>query len=1044
MRVKRHSIAALTLLAVVAWGALLWGYAAIRINQQLALAHEQVSAAFQALMTGYAEFADTAMSWLLSDADVELLMQRTTEGDVVARGLLYRQWAPTYELLQTKDVRQLHFIDRNGNSQLRMHAPHRSGDNLLSVRPMIRRALERQEALSGFENGRIFSGFRFIRPVSAGAKPLGVVEIGLSFAAFRRLLEADLGTGTVVRFLLRRDDLERTTQNFEGEDVSTLLDSLYMPALGGQAFVSENVANPLFGRPQRHLPGYAAALEQALGAVPAVRAAMADGRAMKRAICLGPLECYRTDLVPIRTSANDAVAYLLVYARMTDLQRQVVQLLSVFGTGVVVLIGTVMLWTNYRRTRLQLAAISQHAGKGIYVIDARGTIIYANPATSAILGYDNSELVRHNAHQLFHHESAGGVVHSLAKCPIRQVTDTGQVFHGGSEVFRHKDGDLIPVEVTASPIVEHGEIVSVVTVFDDIRRRLAAQATMLESSAAFEQTVEGLMITDANQVITRVNTAFTKATGYTAADAVGRTPRLLSSGEHSREFYATMHRQLEKQGVWQGEIRNRRKNGEVYPEWLSISVVRDDRQRVTSYVAVFRDISDVKEKERRLEHLAHYDALTDLPNRSLLKELLQHAVERSRRRHRRLCLMFMDIDRFKQVNDSLGHEVGDDLLRQVVDRLTVSLRNVDTLARWGGDEFVVILDDMEQVEHSNSVAQKLIGALREPFHFDGHEVFVGASIGMANFPEDGDTGDKLLRAADAAMYQAKAAGGNTYRQHSAGDHDDPSEQLRIEAELRHALKDDEMELYYQPKLNLHSGEVESVEALVRWNHPQRGVLTPNLFLPAVEKARMGRELGDWVMAAAMRQLAAWSASGLDLAVCINVDGCVLGQEGFAAQVRAGLQAHGIKADRFGIEITETAISQQPDHVVADLKALMHMGVGLSIDDFGTGHSSLTRLKMLPFRALKIDRSFVRDMLVDRSDRAIVRATIALAHELDLKVVAEGVETEAQLTALGQMGCDSIQGYLFARPMPAKALAAFLADRPQVVGEQIASVRSVPA
>jgi diguanylate cyclase (GGDEF)-like protein/PAS domain S-box-containing protein len=1032
MRLCNLRIAIVTLSALLLLGLALYGSLKLQLDREAELAHARLSTSHQSLLAGYQEFADVAVDWLLSDPQSLTLMLRMIEGDRKARGLLYRKWAPLFESLRGKHVRQLQFIDATGRSQLRMHAPHQSGDQLLAIRPLISHVLENGEKASGFENGSIFSGFRFMYPVKQQDEVIGALGLGLSFAAFRRQLEKDSSDGTVLRFLLSMEDLRRTTRNFEGASVDALLKSLYMPALGSNEFVTENLANPLFDSPDHILPAYAWHLEARIGRDRTIRRQMQAGDGGAHLICTNWQNCFYVTLLPVQNHAANTVAYILGYTPVPEMGNRVWHKVTLFLGGGAAAVLMAVLFSQGRRTRRHMQAIGKHVGKGIYVINQVGTITYANPAASAILGYSLDDLLHRQAHELFHSETEDHQPLASHNCPIRQVTESGEVYRSANEIFIHEDGSRIPVEVTASPVVEYGNVTSVVTVFDDIRVRLADQARLTESSAAFDQTVEGVMITDRDYVITRVNRAFTEVTGYSEDDVLGKTPAVLSSGRHSPAFYTEMYRQLDEDGVWQGEIINRRKNGECFPEWLSISMIRDAKGATTSYVAVFRDISEIKEKEDRLAHLARHDPLTGALNRNVLKDRLSHALERNRRRKRQVWVFLLDIDRFKQINDSLGHDIGDELLCETTLRFRNLLREDDTLARLGGDEFVLVFEDREARDHPGTVAEKLIAAMSAPFHLGGHELFVGVSIGVAIHPGDGNDNDTLLRNADAAMYMAKRAGGNNWRRFHDDKHNDPVERIRFESELRHAIENDELVLHYQPKLDLSRRTFTAVEALVRWEHPTEGLLAPFRFLPAAEDAKMMWELGNRVLRMAIRQLAEWHERGIEISVCINVDGYSVGRHDFFDTVKATLEEFDVDPAWLGIEITETTIAVQSDRVVSDLSRLAGMGVSLSIDDFGTGQSSLTRLKTLPFQVLKVDASFVRDMLEDHSDRIIVGATIALAHELNLTVVAEGVEKQEQLDALEKLGCDAIQGYLFAKPMPAAEIEQ-LRQRPVLRG-----------
>ena len=1002
-------------------------------EQRLEVNYAQIEAAYAGVSMGYKEFADVISGWILGDPEVINLLHQIQEGNDVARGLLYRHIFPLYDSLRTKHVRQLQFFAPDGKSILRMHAPERSDDDLSQIRPLMMRAMATRKATAGFENGRLMSGFRYCFPITDGDSLLGGVEVSLSFTAIQRLVEREVGNTATVRFLLERNGLMRAISD-DLQDSEPLFDSLYLASAVHPKYVTENFDNPLFEEPVVDLPSHTAEVESQIGNDRRITAAMNNGEAFARHLCNGLTECFFVNGLPIRNDRNQAAGYILTYSPDEQYLERSFTVLSAFGLAILLLVAATLLGVRLQLTRRRLTTLSEHVGKGIYVLDRKGNISYTNPAASALLGYSQDEFMGQDAHDLFH-VSSGGVAVAAHACPIRCVTERGEVFQGDQEVFRSKDGTYINVEVTASPIIEAGETVAVVTVFSDIRDRLTREQQLRQTDAAVQAAVEGVLITDTQGKIVAVNPAFTRLTGYAESEVIGRKPSLLSSGRHSSEFYAGMWRDLLEEGIWQGEILNRRKNGSVYPQWLSISAIRDIDGQATSYVGVFNDISDLKEKEDRLFYLAHFDSLTGLPNRRLLRDRLEHAMARADREGSVLGVLFVDLDRFKQVNDSLGHEAGDQLICQAAERIGDGLRHEDTLARQGGDEFVILLEGLADSQTTSTVAMKLIEAIKPSFRLRGFEdqfVVVGASIGIAMYPRDGQDASTLLRRADAAMYVAKSAGGNTWQHSNEDSAVFAEERLQLESELRHALDNDELVLHYQPKVNLSKNMVEAVEALIRWEHPTRGLLGPDKFLPLAKESGLIVEIGNWVMQRAVRQIVSWENIGIThIRVYLNIDGSQLARNTYPGKLLATLRSAGIPPNSLGIEVTETAMMGRADGNIAALKMLREHGIALSIDDFGTGHSSLNRLKRLPIDTLKIDRSFIRDMVDDPSDQAIVRATVALAQELGLHTVAEGVETEAQLAMLREMGCTSIQGYLVARPMPASELPGWLADKPTI-------------
>ncbi len=559
-----------------------------------------------------------------------------------------------------------------------------------------------------------------------------------------------------------------------------------------------------------------------------------------------------------------------------------------------------------------------------------------------------------------------------------------------------------------------------------VLRRQRLEQRLLLASTAFEHMDEGVMITDARQRIVEVNQAFTRITGYEANEAIGQTPRILRSGHHSPAFYRAFWEELERTGQWRGEVWNRRKNGEIYPQLLSVKAVHDEHGELTHYVAIFSDASHIKSSEKRLWELAHHDELTGLPNRVFFRESLDRAVERTKRRGGRLAVLFLDLDRFKNVNDSLGHHAGDSLLKQAAERLRRCLRSADLVARLGGDEFVVLVDPCHEAEAAEGVARKILEAFRLPFELEGQCFVTTTSIGISHYPDHGTDGATLLQHADAAMYEAKKHGRNRAESYQPRMTATVCTRIAMEAELRQALERGQFVLHYQPIYDARNLRPVGMEALVRWQHPSRGLIPPAAFIPLAEEIGLIHELGYWVTETACRQGAAWRAAGLgDFVLCVNVSPSQI-QGGCAGKLQSLLEHTGFPAARLELEITESLIMEHGSAAGGDLRAIRETGVRLAMDDFGTGFSSMAQLKNLPIDTLKIDRSFIRDLPENPSVAAIVEAIVALGHALQLTVTAEGVEHAEQEDFLRRHGCDFLQGYRFARPQPPEAIAPLFA------------------
>ncbi|MDO8934040.1 MAG: EAL domain-containing protein [Rhodocyclaceae bacterium] len=557
-----------------------------------------------------------------------------------------------------------------------------------------------------------------------------------------------------------------------------------------------------------------------------------------------------------------------------------------------------------------------------------------------------------------------------------------------------------------------------VTAKDTALIQVRAHADALELAAGvFAHTFEGIMITDANNRILSVNPAFTTITGYTQEEAVGQTPRLLRSHHQDEAFYRDMWASLSGSGEWVGELWNRRKNGEAYLQWTSITTITDAAGKPYRRISVMTDITEARRKDEHIRHLAYHDALTNLPNRMLLQNRLEHAIKTAEREAAQIAVLFIDLDRFKVINDSLGHFVGDKLLLEAARRLTEAVRVSDTVSRQGGDEFVILaaIGDITDVV---LIAEKITASIGAPFDIEGQILHVGASIGISVYPQDGADASTLLRNADVAMYAAKEAGRRTFRFFDNAMNARARHRLHLEAALRRAVANDEFELFYQPKVCLSDSCYCGMEALIRWRDPELGLISPLNFIPLAEEIGLIGTIGDWVLDTACSQRRRWLDAGrIAGPVAINVSARQLDDPQFADKVQATLRHHGLEAQFLQLEVTESTVMNKPEQAIAALAKLAALGVTIAVDDFGTGYSSFSYLKRLPIHLLKVDRSFVSDIGTSREDEEIVTAIIQVAKALKLQVVAEGVETQGQADFLRQQGCHYAQGYLYARPLP---------------------------
>lgn len=594
--------------------------------------------------------------------------------------------------------------------------------------------------------------------------------------------------------------------------------------------------------------------------------------------------------------------------------------------------------------------------------------------------------------------------------------------------FNNLNGKRRYLIFDANPIYdEHGALVAVLENLADVTEIKLAEEKLKLTAQVFSNTAEAILITDAQNRIMMTNPAFTTLTGYTEAEVRGKNPNILSSGEHDLFFYEEMRTSLAERGFWQGELWDKRKNGEVYPKWASLSTIRDDDGDVTHHIAIFSDISERKKAQEHIEFLAHHDVLTMLPNRFLMLDHAQLAIAQAERDGIKTGLMFLDLDHFKQINDTLGHQTGDRLLQEIAGRLKECVRDTDTISRLGGDEFLVLLPGVKDPNDIATVAQKILEALQLPFDIDLHRLSTSFSIGIAVYPDDGRDFEKLLQHADTAMYHAKEHGRNNYQFFNQSMTQYAMERLDLQNRLRQAIDQDQFRLHYQPQLELHSGNIIGCEALLRWETPE-GFISPAKFIPVAEESGLIMEIDAWVVEEAARQAKAWQVAGAPLVVAVNISAMQFKRGDILHLVTSALHRHELDPALLEIELTESVLIQDTKHIRDALLKLKTLGVKLSIDDYGTGYSNLSYLRMLDVDKLKIDQSFIKNMMENDNDAVIVRSTVDLSHNLGLKVIAEGVETQATLDLLHRLECDESQGYHLGRPMPPDELENFLRTR----------------
>ena len=655
-------------------------------------------------------------------------------------------------------------------------------------------------------------------------------------------------------------------------------------------------------------------------------------------------------------------------------------------------------------------------------LDVAGNILDVNDAWLELLGRTRDEVCGR-----FIGDFMSEVSLMTLNDEFPRFRQTGQV-DGALFRFMHRDGSARLLMLNGRIARDQdGNFVRTHCILTNLTERLQSEEQLRLAATVFEQSAEGIIITDAGFRILMVNRAFSQITGYSAAEALGRNPRMLSSGHHEDDFYRSLWSAVHTNGHWSGEMWNRRKAGGIYPDQLSIKQVLDDDGKVSHYVVIFSDLSEHKANEAHIQYLAHFDALTGLPNRSLLADRVGQALSRVERKGEPLALVFLDLDRFKNVNDSLGHRIGDELLIQVAQRLQSVLRDEDTVSRLGGDEFILVLPGTG-ADGASHVAEKVLKSLSHPYRIEQHELTITPSLGIAMYPTDGDSYEALSMCADAAMYRAKQGGRHTFRFFTREMQERSERTLQLENALRRALELDQLQLHYQPQIALDQQRVIGAEALLRWRHPELGQISPGDFIPVAEDSGLILPIGEWVLRTAARQMKSWIDGGMaPLVIAVNLSAVQFRQARLPEWVSQILDEVGLPPHCLELELTEGVAMENPLAAIAVINDLHERGIRLAIDDFGTGYSSLSYLKRFKVSRLKIDQSFVRDIARDPEDEAIVEAIIGLSKSLGLQTIAEGVETAEQLAFLRAKGCHEAQGYYFAKPLPAADFEAFVRD-----------------
>ncbi|MGE5467947.1 MAG: EAL domain-containing protein [Ignavibacteria bacterium] len=723
----------------------------------------------------------------------------------------------------------------------------------------------------------------------------------------------------------------------------------------------------------------------------------------------------------------DAAAYLDAIHEIPRFSRERVRQIMGMIVDLASYLSSLSLSTlRLTESRSQMEALLQALPDPVWVKDRDGVFVTCNRAFERMLGATAAEIVGKTDHDFLSAELADFFRQKdrEAMADTQPRVNEEWLTHAGSRQ------QVLLETIKTSLSGPAGTPIGVLGIARDITERKRVEEHLHLMSRVFSNSGEAIVITDAENRVLAVNRQFTNLTGYGPEEVVGKDPRILSAGNTPPETYQEMWAALAKNDYWQGELWDRRKTGEAYPKRLAISVVRDADGNVLNYIGSFEDITDQKAAEDRIRFLAHHDALTGLPNRLSLNERLEQSMAFARRFQQSLAIMLIDLDNFKSINDTLGHSAGDQLLVQVAQRLLGAVRGSDIVARLGGDEFVLVLTGIEGDAYATEIAGKLVGRVSEPYAIDGKEVRTSPSVGICFYPRDAIETSDLIKNADIAMYHAKASGRSNFQFFAEEMKVEVTRRVTIENELDRAIEEGQFVLHYQPQVVADTGQVVGMEALIRWQHPARGLVFPNDFIPVTEETRLILPLGKWVLEEACRQLAAWHRAGFSgLHISVNLSALQFQDRHLPTLVKNALEQNALAARCLHLEITESMAMRKPEESMAMMKALTDIGVKLVMDDFGTGYSSLAYLKLFPLDIIKIDRSFVKDIEHDENDAAICEITMLLAQKLGMQVVAEGVETPGQLEFLSDIGCHWIQGYIFGRPVDGDSATAVLHASP---------------
>jgi diguanylate cyclase (GGDEF)-like protein/PAS domain S-box-containing protein len=928
------------------------------------------------------------------------------------RSELLNRYQNTFSRLTGKGVRTLQFVLPNGHSLLRFSKPDLPEQDLLATRPMLRQVLAGYPQSSQFENDPLCPCYFFAFPITSGGRIIGAVDFGVPFEAIRNAMHQSLGSNAHFELLLNRVAFAES-RPLHGQTSATPdnfgIHPDYLIINGEDSNLTDTTLTQV---------------KHQLRTNPQIQSAITRGTDLSREICLSGKTCYAVNLNVVPDSQMRKRGYILSISPLTATRQLRRTYWTTFLLGSSLIILALYTFHHWLQTNQRLRTVSDHMAEGMYVLDTSGKILYINPAACQTLDYSKQQLNGQAAHKLFHCHADGKPL-SLSEYTLLQHTMRGEQYQSDDEHFRCRDGRVIRVSVLSSPLWTASGLSGSVVLFRDITQEYEVQKRQQRSEVALSTLAEGVMVTRPDGCIETVNPAFCEITGYNETEVLGKKPNILKSGRHDKTFYSSMWKQLIIEGHWEGEVWNRRKNGQIYPEFLRIASVTDEQGNVTDYVATFTDTTEKRHQEQQLHKLAYTDPLTQLHNRVAFLEMFEHTLAHAERQNSRCALLYLDLDRFKKINDTLGHQFGDQLLVEIANRLDQAVRTDDVVARLGGDEFIVLLEDIRQDNAPARVARKIVSLLGQPISLDPHVLHVTTSIGIAVYPEDGRDANTLLKNADSAMYMAKREGRNGYHYFTEAMAKREHNRFKLEIDLHSALLNEEFLLRYQPKIDLSNDRIIGVEALLYWQHPQRGLLNAGEFLSVAHDAGVMRDITNWVINASCDQMLSWLDQGLDPGrLAINIDTLTFNSSDAYDQIFRTVELTGVNPNHVDLEISENGILERPfDDPL--WRQLVDLGFTLSIDDFGTGVSSLYRLKHLPVTTLKIDLSFIRDIETDEDDRSIIRTVIRMGQSLGLRVLAEGVENARQRDFVKNIGCNEAQGYFYSKPIDAAQITAIL-------------------